>query len=114
MCALPNGNIVSAGEDRYIKLWNVKTGNMIRSFIGHDDFVRCLELDKDNRLVSASDDLTIRIWDLDTGEEVDLITGFTDYIYGLACKKNGHIIAGCRDGILKVFDPLVKRFIIDK
>jgi len=47
MCATPDGNIVSAGEDRYIKLWNVKTGNMVRSFIGHEDFVRCLCLNPD-------------------------------------------------------------------
>ena len=71
MCSLPNGNIVSAGEDRYIKLWNVKTGNMIRSFIGHEDFVRCLKLNSQNKLVSASDDKTVRVWDLKTGEEID-------------------------------------------
>ena len=89
MCALPDGNIVSAGEDAYIKLWNVKTGNMIRSFIGHDDFVRCLELTSNGDLCSASDDKTIRVWNLKTGEEIEIIGGFGDFIYGLACKKNG-------------------------
>ena len=78
MRALPNGNIVSAGEDRYIKLWNVRTGNMIRSFIGHEDFVRCLDLNNQEELVSASDDKTVRIWNLDTGEEIDLMTASRD------------------------------------
>ena len=82
---------------------------MTRSFIGHDDFVRCLAVTRvpgrPEDLVSASDDYTMRIWDLQTGEEKALITGFSDYIYGLACKGNGHIIAGCRDGMLKVYDP---------
>ena len=80
-----NGNLVSGGKDKYIKLWNVKTGNMIRSFIGHEDFIRCLDINNKEQLVSASDDKTIRIWNISTGEQIDLISGFTDYIYGMVC-----------------------------
>ena len=79
------GNIISAGEDHYIKLWNVKTGNMVRQFPGHTDFVRCLDMNINNDLVSASDDKTIRIWNLQDGNDIDVITGFTDYIYGMVC-----------------------------
>jgi len=86
---------------------------MTRSFIGHEDFVRCLTLNSQKQLVSASDDKTVRVWDLQTGEEVDQITGFTDYIYGLACKKNGNIVTGLRDGVLKVYEPIQKKFIVD-
>lgn len=42
--------------DKVIKLWNVKSGQLIRSFYGHDDYIRRLHLTRDNRLLSASDD----------------------------------------------------------
>ena len=47
MLALPDGNLMSAGEDQVIKMWNPNDGSLIKTFYGHDDFIRRLDLDKD-------------------------------------------------------------------
>ena len=65
--------------ERKIVLWNVDTGNHIRTLIGHKDDIVCLAFSPDGQtLASGSQSLmrekTILLWDLATGNSKD----FTD------------------------------------
>jgi WD40 repeat protein len=60
----PDGRlVVSGGEDKTVKLWDAKTGVLLRSFRGHTSVVTRVAFSADGRhLASASLDKTVRIW----------------------------------------------------
>ena len=58
-----------------IDIWNINTGNKIRSLHGHlkkinniYQVIEVLQLLSDGRLISGSTDNTVRIWNWHTGE----------------------------------------------
>ena len=56
-----NWKIVSAADDRTLKVWNLE-GERISTLQGHTDGVTCLHFN-DRMIVSGSYDKTIRLWD---------------------------------------------------
>ena len=57
--------LVSAADDKTIKIWSAPEGKFMHTFTGHSNWVRCAEFNHDNGLVvSASDDKTARLWDV--------------------------------------------------
>mmetsp|Transcript_103655 Transcript_103655/g.297784 ORF Transcript_103655/g.297784 Transcript_103655/m.297784 type:complete len:687 (-) Transcript_103655:195-2255(-) len=60
----PQTLLVSAGDDRQIRLWDTAEGLCVARFIGHTATVRSLDLSRDGQqLCSGSYDGTVRIWD---------------------------------------------------
>ena len=58
---------MSGSADNTIKLWNVETGQEIRTLKGHDNYVRSVNFSPDGKtLVSGSADRTIKLWNLGT------------------------------------------------
>nr|NCR81091.1 WD40 repeat domain-containing protein [Microcystis aeruginosa K13-10] len=64
----PDGKtLVSGSWDKTIKLWNVETGQEIRTLKGHDSAVYSVNFSPDGKtLVSGSWDNTIKLWNLGT------------------------------------------------
>jgi WD40 repeat protein len=58
--------IYSGSTDKTIKLWNVKTKKVVKSFEGHTDSVSTLHY-ANNKLISGSTDKSIILWDPNTG-----------------------------------------------
>ncbi len=48
--------LASGSEDMTIKLWNKKTGDLLKTFFGHDTQVNSVAFDTDNMLASGSED----------------------------------------------------------
>lgn len=71
--------IVSASGDRLIKVWNVRTGKMLRSLSGHNKGIACVQFDS-RRIVSGSSDNTVRIFDPNTGSEVAELKGHSNLV----------------------------------
>lgn len=56
-----DGLIVSASGDRSIKIWDLATGQELRTILGHSRGIACIQFDG-NLIVSGSSDQTIRVW----------------------------------------------------
>jgi len=65
----PEGRLLAAASlVRTVRVWDVRTGRLLRELAGHEDAVNCVAFSPDGRrLVSAADDHTVRLWDMETG-----------------------------------------------
>jgi WD40 repeat protein len=65
---------VSGSDDKTIKLWNVETGQEIRTLKGHDNYVTSVNFSPDGKtLVSGSYDNTIKLWNGNNGWDLDAL-----------------------------------------
>jgi WD40 repeat protein len=61
--------LVSGSNDNTVKLWDIQTGGVIKTFCGHTARVRSVSISPDcNTIASESYDKTVRLWDARTGE----------------------------------------------
>jgi division protein 1 len=58
--------LASGTADGIVRLWDLRTGQVHRTLVGHTGAVTCLQFD-DAHLVTGSLDRSIRVWDLRTG-----------------------------------------------
>jgi WD40 repeat protein len=73
----PDGKYVVSGSwDKTVRLWELATGQEVRRFTGHENWVLSVAVTPDGKyVVSGSWDKTVRLWDLATGKEVRRFTG---------------------------------------
>ncbi len=90
----PDGKLLaSGGEDRTVKLWNVGTGQQIRSLNGHTDLVFTVAFSPDGKtLASGSRDKTIKLWNVETGREIRVLSGQDSYVYSVAFSLDGRTL----------------------
>ena len=84
--------------DHTIKLWNLKTGQLIRTLEGHSAQVLSVAISPDGQtLVSGSKDKTIKEWNLNTGQEIRSIQGHLADVNAIAISSHGQMFASASD-----------------
>lgn len=103
-----SGRFFTSSTDRVTQVWDVRTGEKLRTFTGHADAIIAGAWSRDSRLVAtASYDQTARVWDVATGKEVGKPMLHLAWLSHLEFSPDGNILAtACRDGSVRLWDPL--------
>ncbi|HEY1375412.1 MAG TPA: WD40 repeat domain-containing protein, partial [Gemmataceae bacterium] len=103
----PDGKrLVTVGQDKTGRVWEVATGKELKRLEGHNSSVRCVAVLPDGRrAVTASADKTIRLWDLDTGKELKKFAGHTAGLWAVACDRDGRrLLTAGMDHVIRLWD----------
>ena len=58
---MPDGRIISASDDKSVKIWDINTGEILNSFDSHSDYVYAVDFMRNGNLVTGSRDGTVKI-----------------------------------------------------
>jgi WD40 repeat protein len=72
----PDSRLLAFNQARIVQIYDLTTGNLVRSFDGHNNFVSSIAFSPDGRfLLTGSQDKTARLWDVETGASLRQFTG---------------------------------------
>jgi WD40 repeat protein len=100
------GAIVSASEDKTVKIWDARTKQLLRTLEGHKRWVFSAAFSPDGgAIVSASSDKTVKIWDARTGRLLRTLEGHKSDVNSAAFSPDGGaIVSASADGTVKIWD----------
>jgi len=114
----PDGKIIAAvnnlshPEVDAIEMWDVKSGQLIKTIEGYSEAIRKIAVSPEEKMVSLSYDHKLKVWDLATGK---LLFRLEDHPYacGIAVTSDGRAISA-GGTLLKLWDlnsgKLIKSF----
>ncbi len=110
--------VVTGSKDATLKLWDVATARLVRTFAGHKDDIVAVALSPDGTLaVSGSKDRTMKLWELATGRLIRTIYAHLDAtgdeVSTVAFSPDGkHLLSGSRSAALaKLWDAETGRLL---
>eukprot|EP00808_Paulinella_micropora_P008136 g76888.t1 len=98
--------LVAGSEDKRIRVFDLESRTILRTFRGHKLPVHVSLFDRDEtHIISASDDTTLKLWDLATEKQLVTFRGHTDYVRCAVQSSMPHAwVSGSYDGTLRVWD----------
>ncbi|MCO6010805.1 hypothetical protein NE236_38185 [Actinoallomurus purpureus] len=104
--------LATAGSGRVIRLWDLRSGRLLRTFAGHPSSIRDVAFSPDDRTLATGTqgDTIIRLWSASTGRLVADLTGHLGVLNRLAFSPRGDLLATAGvDGNIGVWntDPAV-------
>ena len=105
----PDGNhLASSGADRFVKVWEVATGTLARSFEGHTHHVLSVDWKTDGKiLATAGADSVIKVWNFNTGDQVRTIQGMSKEVTSI------HFVGDTPRTVSSVGDKTVRLHNVD-
>ena len=102
----PDSQILASGEDdKSIKLWDLKTQQLIANSKGHTQAITAVKFNPNGTiLATASDDKTIKLWDIKTLTTIQTLSGHSHAVKSLAFHPHGLLASGSWDKTIKIWD----------
>ena len=100
-------NILSASDDKTVRIWDIPSGESVNVFEEHDDYVRAgvVSQDNPNLFVSGSYDQTVKLWDMrQSGSVMTMNHGAP--VESLLIYPNGGAVISSGGPVIKVWDIL--------
>src|SRR6267142_4914229 len=118
--------LASGGKDNLIKIWDLATGNVLRTLYGHTSNVNALAVSPDGTLLASGsgdindkrdlgiftqggvvggvEDNTVRIWSIQTGRWLQVLRGHELPVGAVAFSNDGHSLTSGGGDAVKVWD----------
>eukprot|EP01083_Nonionella_stella_P033596 91936_1 len=96
------GRVFSGSRREGVKVWDLETQQVVRSYSGHQKQVYCVQASADT-IVSGSCDQTIKIWDSRSAECVATLKGHRGPVMSLQFDSY-KVVSGSYDKTVKLFD----------
>jgi WD40 repeat protein len=113
----PNGRyLLAGGKDRKLWLWNLKSGKLAKTFVGHSDIISSVAFSSNSQYaISGSRDRTVRIWNVSNGRLLDTYRGHNGFVSSVSFSSDGrYVLSGSYDKTLQFWDRrnarLIRRF----
>jgi TRAP-type C4-dicarboxylate transport system substrate-binding protein/sugar lactone lactonase YvrE len=102
----PDGKYLATGSvDGTARLWDLATGETIRTFSGHTGPIDGLAFSPDGKTLITGGDQTVRLWDVATGEELQVFSGHTAGVGDLEFSPDGQsIVSSSGDQTARIWD----------
>jgi WD40 repeat protein len=94
--------LASGSHDKTIKLWDVSSGNLIRTLQGHINPVLFVAFSPDGKtLASGSEDNNIKLWEVSSGNLIRTLQGHNTSV--LAFSPDGKLLASGSSDMTKIW-----------
>jgi WD40 repeat protein len=95
----PDGKLLAVGSyDQTVTLWNMSTGEKVRTMNGNASYVHAVAFSPDGRwLVSATHDNAVQVWEVSTGKLVRTLAAHKGIVFSVAFSPNGRYFASAGD-----------------
>ncbi|MEO1373067.1 MAG: neuraminidase-like domain-containing protein [Cyanobacteria bacterium J06635_10] len=103
----PDGTLLASGAaDGKIKIWNLKTGQVIRTLEGHTGIANSVNFSPDGALLGyGATDRKIKIWNLKTGQVIHTLEGHTGLVNSVNFSPDSALLAsGCNSNEIKIWN----------
>jgi len=87
----PDAGMIAYGDDKNVKVWDVKAKEHRLAHPGHHDTIRSIDFSPDGKtLASCADDYTVRLWDVERRKELrQWSTGTNNHAWQVRYSKDG-------------------------
>ena len=77
--------VLTASGDSLMKMWDLHTGQALRTFTGHSRGLACVSWAPSGKwFVSSSNDKTIKLWDAETGEMIHKFNSHSSLVFDVS------------------------------
>ena len=101
----PSGHwLASGGADRTVKLWDLESNELKRTYRNHSDFISALAITNDgSTLAAASLDGAIKLWSTSSSRPLRTLNNHTGKVTSVAFSPSGDLLASAaEDGTVRV------------
>src|SRR5262245_3451060 len=105
--------IVTGSDDSNIRLWDIESGELVRTLEGHQAAVGSVAWSGDGQwLASGADDRTVRVWEASSGRLVRTLEGHRGAVRSVAWSGDGQWLAsGANDQTVRVWEASSGRLV---
>lgn len=104
VAAMPSGFCLSGSDDNTLRVWDVDTGECLKTFEQQTDWINCIATLPNGRCISESRNHTLYVWDINTDECIQNLQGHNRFVTCAAMLPDGRYVSGSNDHTLRVWD----------
>jgi len=103
---LPGGRLVTGGHDKLVKVWDRKTGKLLKTLAGHPGGITCGARSPDGRLLATGSwDKTVRLWDLESMQPTGTVLKHSAEVVEVKFTADGRrVVTAGRFNRLQIWD----------